>query len=86
MWDNVTVLIEYTSGYPCTPHHGSTPLQNSGTPWGVQYTRLTSTGLEKDTDRMCPSSPRQTWSSNLNHTASQLFQVASPRADQRRLL
>ena len=35
---------------------------------------------------MCPSSPRQTWSSNLNHTASQLFQVASPRADQRRLM
>ena len=29
-------------------------------------------GLEKDTDRICPSSPRQTWSSNLNHTASQL--------------
>ena len=42
--------------------------------------------LEKDTDRMCPSPPRQTWSSNLNHTASQLFQVASPRADQRRLM
>ena len=42
--------------------------------------------LEKDTDRMCPSSPRQTWSSNLNHTASQLFQVASQRADQRDLL
>ena len=35
---------------------------------------------------MCPSSPRQTWSSNLNHTASQLFQVASPQADQRRLM
>jgi len=42
--------------------------------------------LEKDTDRMFPSSPRQTWSSNLNHIASQLFQVASPRADQRRLM
>jgi len=28
---------------------------------------------EKDTDRMCPSSPRQTWSWNLNHTASQLY-------------
>ena len=28
---------------------------------------------EKDTDRMCPSSPRQTRSSNLNHTASQLY-------------
>ena len=42
--------------------------------------------LEKDTDRMCPSSPRQTWSSNLNHTASQLFQVASPRAHQRCLM
>ena len=35
---------------------------------------------------MCPSPPRQTWSSNLNHTASQLFQVASPWADQRRLM
>jgi len=35
---------------------------------------------------MWPSSPRQTWSSNLNHTASQLFQVASPRAYQRRLM
>ena len=42
--------------------------------------------LEKDTGRMCPSSPRQTWSSNLNHTASQLFQVANQRADQRGLL
>jgi len=42
--------------------------------------------LEKDTDRMCPSSPRQTWSSNLNRTASQLFQLASQRADQRGLL
>ena len=42
--------------------------------------------LEKDIDRMCPSSPRQTWSSNLNQTASQLFQIASPRADQRRLM
>jgi len=35
---------------------------------------------------MRPSSPRQTWSSNLNHTASQLFQVASPQADQRCLM
>ena len=43
MWDNVTVLIEHTSG---TPHHCGTPLENSGTPWGVQYTRLTSTGLQ----------------------------------------
>jgi len=42
MWDNVTVLIEHTSG---TPHHDGTPLENSGTPWGVQYTRLTSTAL-----------------------------------------
>ena len=31
--------------HPCTPHRGGTPLENSGTPWGVQYTRLTSTGL-----------------------------------------
>jgi len=42
--------------------------------------------LEKDTDRMRPSSPRQTWSSNLKRTASQLFQLASQRADQRGLL
>ena len=35
---------------------------------------------------MCQSSPKQTWSSNVNHNSSQLFQVASPRADQRRLM
>jgi len=33
--------------HPCTPHHGGTPLENSGTPWGVQYTLLTSTGLKR---------------------------------------
>jgi len=38
----VTVLKEHTSG---TPHEAGTPLENSGTPWGVRYTRLTSTGL-----------------------------------------
>jgi len=37
MWDNVTNFQEYTSG---------TPLENSGTPWGVRYARLTSTGVE----------------------------------------
>jgi len=42
--------------------------------------------LRKGTDRICPCSPRPTWSSNLNHTASQLFQVASQRADHRGLL
>jgi len=42
--------------------------------------------LQKDIRRMCPSSPRQTWSSNLNHTASELCQVANQRADQRVLL
>jgi len=31
--------------HPCTPHHSGTPLENSGTPWGLRYTRLTSTGL-----------------------------------------
>ena len=31
--------------HPCTPHHGGTTLENSGTPWGIQYTQLTSTGL-----------------------------------------
>ena len=34
MLENVTVPEEDTSG---------TPLENSGTPWGVRYTRLTST-------------------------------------------
>jgi len=29
--------------HPCTPHLGGTPLENPGTPWGVRYTRLTST-------------------------------------------
>ena len=33
--------------HPCTPHHSGTPLENSGTPWGVRYTRLTSTGLQQ---------------------------------------
>jgi len=42
MWDNVTVLEEHTSG---TPHKVGTPLENSGTPWDVRYTRLTSTVL-----------------------------------------
>ena len=49
MWDDVTVLKEHTSGtpllHPCTPHHGGTPLENFGTPWGVRYNRLTSTEL-----------------------------------------
>jgi len=31
--------------HPCTPHEAGTPLENSGTPWGVRYTRLTSTAL-----------------------------------------
>jgi len=39
---NVTVLQEHTPG---TPHHNGTPLDTSGTPWGVRYTRLTSTDL-----------------------------------------
>jgi len=42
MWNNVTVLEEHISG---TPHQVGTPLENSGTPWGVRYTRLTCTGL-----------------------------------------
>ena len=37
----VTVLKEHTSG---------TPLENSGTPWGVRYTRLTSTDLNPEID------------------------------------
>ena len=32
--------------HPCTPRLGGTPLENPGTPWGVQYTRLTSTALK----------------------------------------
>ena len=39
---NVIVLQEHTPG---TPHHSGTPLENSGTPWGVRYIRLTSTDL-----------------------------------------
>jgi len=31
--------------HPCTPHHGGTPLENFGSPWGVGYIRLTSTVL-----------------------------------------
>jgi len=33
MRDNVIVLEEHPAR---TPHHGGTPLENSGTPWGVQ--------------------------------------------------
>jgi len=33
--------------HPCTPHQVGTPLENSGTLWGVRYTRLTSTDLER---------------------------------------
>ena len=32
--------------HPCTPRHSGTPLENSGTPWSVRYTRLTSTDLD----------------------------------------
>jgi len=32
--------------HPCTSHHSDTPMENSGTPWGVRHTRLTSTDLE----------------------------------------
>jgi len=39
MWDSVTVLEEHTSD---TSHQAGTPLKNSGTPWGVRYTRVTS--------------------------------------------
>jgi len=38
--------------HPCTPHHSGTPQENSGTPWGVRYTRLTSTALVR---RACES-------------------------------
>ena len=43
MWDNVTVLEEHTSG---TPHQ-------VGTPWGVRYTRLTSTAIEYAFSEVC---------------------------------
>ena len=33
--------------HPCTHHHSGTPLENSDTPWGVRYARLTSTDLEQ---------------------------------------
>jgi len=39
---NVIVLHVHTPG---TPHHCGTPLENSGTPWGVRYTRLISTAV-----------------------------------------
>ena len=45
MWDNVTVLEEHISGTPLhTPSSWYTPGK-FWTPWGVRYTRLTSTGL-----------------------------------------
>jgi len=33
--------------HPCTPHQVGTPLGNSGAPWGVRYTWLTSTALDE---------------------------------------
>ena len=33
--------------HPCTPRRVGTPLENSGTPWRVRYTRLTITGLDQ---------------------------------------
>ena len=33
--------------HPCTSHQVGTPLENSGTPWGARYTRLTSTALDR---------------------------------------
>jgi len=47
MWNNVTVLEEHTSGTPLYTPSSWYTLENSGTPWGVSYTRLTSTGLEE---------------------------------------
>ena len=41
------VLQNEVSG---TPHPSDTPLKNSGTPLGVQYTQLTSTVLEEFAD------------------------------------
>jgi len=42
----VTVFESTHLVHPYTPHHGRTPLENSGTSWGVRYTLLTSTALE----------------------------------------
>ena len=33
--------------HPCTPHHSGKPLKNFGTPYGVRYTRLASTALNR---------------------------------------
>ena len=38
--------------HPSTPHHSGTPLENFGTPWGVRYTRLASTGVEQTGTRL----------------------------------
>ena len=32
--------------HPSTPYYSGTPFENFGTPLGVQYTRLKSTGLD----------------------------------------
>jgi len=56
MWDNVTILEEHASG---------TPLENSGTLWGVRYTWLTGTGLHTDMDQSLIG--YQLWSFSLEH-------------------
>ena len=46
--------------HTCTPHHGDAPLENSGTPQGVRYTRLTSSDLDKIKHRGQTDMPAKT--------------------------
>ena len=47
--------------HPSAVHHDSTDLKNSGTPWGVRHTRLTSTGLGTDCQFSKPCSDTWCW-------------------------
>jgi len=68
--------------HPCTPHHGGTPLQNSGTPWGVRYTRLTSTALayhSLNTMQLWPSTTQDQHKAMLLNQFLKLFCESSTR-------
>ena len=49
MWNNVSVLEDHICD---TSRQVGTPLENSGTPWGVRYTRLTSTEIRLVVSRL----------------------------------
>ena len=46
MWNSWLILKSTHLVHLCTPHQVGTPLENSGTPWGLRYTRLTSTDVD----------------------------------------